>query len=98
VCRSAPGGLIAVVTFLVVAGCSSSQADRVLPIPDDAREEVIDGVAVHLDDEKGVLYTEDCDVARRLTREGAKYGPVGDNDSTSDHPSYAFVCTSEPQN
>ena len=53
----------------------------------------IDGASVWVDEAARMVYVSDCDVARRITAEGQKYGPSARDPETSKFtPGYAFIC------
>lgn len=53
------------------------------------------GVEVAVDEDNRTIYAEECDDARRLTKEGAEFGPSPrDPDTLESEPGYAFICPS----
>lgn len=55
--------------------------------------EPVDGASIWVDEDARTVYVTDCDVARRITAEGQKYGPgPRDPETLKFTPGYAFIC------
>lgn len=99
-------GVVVLAGALVLApGCSSgggSKSDN-RPVTETTRPafvpagavaaEPIDGASIWVDESSRTVYVSDCDVARRITAEGQKYGPgPRDPETLKFTPGYTFVC------
>jgi hypothetical protein len=92
----------AVTLLLLAAGCGSDgpagpsgEAEQPgYEIPEGAEKTTIEGVTVYVDEDERMIYTEDCDLAERITEEGEEYGPVPRNDDGSGgETGYGSICS-----
>ena len=57
------------------------------------RAEPVEGNDVWVDEAGRKVYVEDCDLARRITQEGERYGPSPRDPETGEFtPGYSYVC------
>ena len=96
---------VLVASVLLLGGCSSSDSSKEdnRPVtettrptfvpPEAVAAEPIDGASIWVDEAKKTVYVSDCEVARRITAEGQKYGPgPRDPETLKFTPGYAFIC------
>lgn len=63
-------------------------------MPGAKRATPVDGHDVWVDEPGKKVFVDDCDVARRITAQGQRYGPSARDASGNFTPGYAFVCPS----
>jgi hypothetical protein len=54
--------------------------------PEHLKKVEIEGEAARIDERSRTVYVEDCEIARKVTASGGKYGPKDEQDA------YGFVC------
>lgn len=98
--------LILTAALAVLPGCSSDDGSksenppvsettgRPSFVPAEAvAADPVDGASVWVDEGSRTVYVTDCEVARRITAEGQKYGPgPRDPETLKFTPGYAFIC------
>lgn len=79
----------------VTAATTSPTAGRWLDQFDGLRPAgEVDGQPVAVDEDERTIYVEDCNVARRLTSQGERFGPTDRDAEGNSTPGYGSVCSS----
>lgn len=78
--------LITLIPLFAACSGGDSEPSDWLTQWDPDHTETIQGTPVGFDDDPPMVYVEDCDLARELTKPGARFGPHDGK------PGHGFIC------